>query len=65
MAEYIVDITTQADRSGRAGQFADLYEASELKAENDRDLASASTQSGAVLERTQSVRGSPASSPDP
>ena len=54
MAEYIVDITTKADRAGRASQFADLYDASELKGGNDLELAT-ETQRGADLERNNSV----------
>lgn len=30
-AEWIVDLTTQADRQGRADEFADIYEKSDLK----------------------------------
>lgn len=37
-AEYIVDITTSADREGRANEFADAYEHSELKRLNDQQL---------------------------
>ncbi len=40
MAEYIVDITTQADRAGRADHFGDLYDASQLKAANIAELGS-------------------------
>ena len=51
-----MDITTQADRTGKAGQFADLYEASELKRGNDCDLAAVTAQSHTRLLRTKSVR---------
>ena len=56
IAEYIVDITTQADRAGKASQFGDLYDSSELKAANDRDLESEALLSQKTLQRTQSVR---------
>ncbi|KAK9815892.1 hypothetical protein WJX72_011513 [[Myrmecia] bisecta] len=34
-AEWLVDTTTRADRQGLAGDFADVYEASELRERND------------------------------
>ncbi|KAK9867775.1 hypothetical protein WJX84_007302 [Apatococcus fuscideae] len=36
-AEWIVNITTKADRDGKAGAFADKYAASALKASNDEE----------------------------
>jgi hypothetical protein len=38
-AEWIVDLTTQADRQGRASDFAAAYAKSELKAEVDQEIA--------------------------
>ncbi|KAL4421764.1 hypothetical protein ABPG77_009747 [Micractinium sp. CCAP 211/92] len=37
-AEWIVDLTTQADRQGRAGDFAAAYAKSELKAAADAEI---------------------------
>ena len=37
-AEWIVDITTWADRQGRAMQFADAYNQSHLKQQNEQQL---------------------------
>lgn len=37
-AEWIVDITTWADRQGRATEFADAYSQSQLKQQNDQQL---------------------------
>ena len=37
-AEWIVDITTWADRQGRAMQFAEAYSQSQLKQQNDQQL---------------------------
>ena len=37
-AEWIVDITTCADRQGRATEFADAYSQSQLKQQNDQQL---------------------------
>ena len=37
-AEWIVDITTWADRQGRAMEFADGYSQSQLKQQNDQQL---------------------------
>ena len=51
LIEYIVDVTTQADRAGKASQFAELYEASELKRENDRELEAVIQQTSAELQR--------------
>ena len=56
LAEYIVDITTQADRCGAAGAFADLYGASDLARANAKALDVQLEQDGAALQRTQSVR---------
>ena len=39
-AEWIVDITTWADRQGRAMQFADAYNQSQLKQQNEQQLQS-------------------------
>lgn len=38
-AEWLVDLTTQADRQGRAADFADTYERSEFKAAADKEIA--------------------------
>ena len=52
-----MDITTQADRAGRADQFGDLYDASQLKAANMADLGSAAQDGSArTLQRTVTVR---------
>lgn len=56
MAEWVVDITTKADRSGLASQFGDLYDNSELKGGNDKALGEETLQSKAALQRTKSVR---------
>ena len=57
VAEYIVDITTQADRAGRADHFGDLYDASQLKAANMADLGDpAAEPKGPALQRTVTVR---------
>lgn len=52
-AEWIVNLTTQADRQGRAADFAAIYAKSELKAEADQEtaaqLAQASTLGGWLL----------------
>jgi hypothetical protein len=37
-AEWIVDLTTQADRQGRAGDFAAAFAKSEFKAAADREI---------------------------
>ena len=37
-AEWIVDITTLADRQGRAMQFADGYNQSQLRQQNEQQL---------------------------
>lgn len=37
-AEWIVDLTTTADRQGRAGELADAYQKSELKAAADAEV---------------------------
>ena len=37
-AEWIVDLTTQADRQGRAGDFAAAYAKSEFKTAADREI---------------------------
>ena len=37
-AEWIVDITTWADRQGRATEFADAYSQSQLKQQNNQQL---------------------------
>ncbi|CAL8464553.1 g4088 [Coccomyxa elongata] len=47
-AEWIVDITTQADRQQRGGMFADMYEASALKAANDEELDGMLKQNSSV-----------------
>ncbi len=36
LAEYLVDVTTDADRQGNGAIFADAYSKSALKRENDR-----------------------------
>ena len=36
LAEYLVDVTTEADRQGNGALFADAYSKSALKRENDR-----------------------------
>lgn len=56
LIEFIVDVTTQADRAGKALQYAELYEASELKRENDRELEAVAHQTREQLERTTEVR---------
>lgn len=38
-AEWIVDLTVQADRQGRSGDFAAAYESSEFKSAADSDIA--------------------------
>ncbi len=46
----------QADRAGRADQFGDLYDASQLKAANMADLGVAAQQGSArALQRTATV----------
>ena len=56
VAEYIVDITTQADRAGRADHFGDMYDASQLKAFNMADLGSPAQEvKGPALQRTVTV----------
>ncbi len=52
-----MDITTQADRAGRADHFGDLYDASQLKAANIAELGSPAEEAkGPVLQRTATVR---------
>ena len=36
LAEYLVDVTTEADRQGNGAMFADAYSKSALKRDNDR-----------------------------
>ena len=36
LAEYLVDVTTKADRQGNGAIFADVYSKSALKRDNDR-----------------------------
>ena len=52
-AEWIVDITTWADRQGRAMEFADGYNQSQLKQQNEQQLkkflANEQGQVGAAL----------------
>ena len=52
-----MDITTQADRAGRADHFGDLYDASQLKAVNMAELGlPAEEAKGPALQRTATVR---------
>ncbi len=37
-AEWIVDLTTRADREGKHAEYADRYDASDLKAANLKEL---------------------------
>ena len=36
LAEYLVDVTTEADRQGNGAMFAEAYSKSSLKRDNDR-----------------------------
>ena len=50
-------LVTQADRAGRADQFGDLYDASQLKAANLADLGVAAQEGSArALQRTATAR---------
>eukprot|EP00884_Botryococcus_braunii_P014587 jgi/Botrbrau1/23129/Bobra.0243s0059.1 len=52
LAEWIVDLTTSADRGGKAGQFALQFEGSEEKAAGDKTLAALTGRGGDVSART-------------
>lgn len=55
LIEFIVDVTTQADRSGKALQYAELYEASDLRRENDGELGLVTLQTSDEMQRTTEV----------
>ena len=57
VAEFVVDVTVQAEARGFADHFADAYDGSALRAANDAELAAVPDCGEACLERTYQVHG--------
>ena len=52
VAEYVVDVTMKAEHQGLTNHYADVYDASALRAANDTDLAGATAFGGVFSDRT-------------